>query len=669
MKKAIIISIVSCLIAVASITMVFVMAGKYGIDGINGIDGVNGVDGKDGKDGKDGVTPTIEISEDGYWVINGVKTEYVAIGKDGAQGEQGIQGEQGAQGIQGVQGAQGAQGIQGAQGAQGIQGEQGVAPTIEISEDGYWIINGVKTEYVAIGKDGAGYAPGAGGANKVEIIDGFVWVNGINTGFEVKDDNSMDSIEIKDNFIWVNGTKTEIEVNGCAHAWETTTIDPTCTSKGYDIMHCPLCGSHVKANETKKIEHEYQTTYTTDNSFHYYKCKNCSAKKDKELHDAEDDICSICQVPVVATPGVAYDLSADGTHYIVVGYSGTATTVRIADMYNNLPVKTIYSEAFNNNDSITQVIISDNITSIGNNAFYDCDALTSISIPDSVTSIGYRAFSSCGNLTSVEIGNSVTSIGYEAFYNCYALTSVEIGNSVTSIGNYAFYNCYRLTSITIPDSVTSIGTQAFYECSNLTSIKIDNGAINIGSQAFSSCNSSLYTEYEYGKYVRCGDNPYAILIDLTNDNMSTYDLHEDTQIIAYGVFSSCERLTSITIPDGVTSIGTHAFSSCSALTYITIPDSVTSIGNYAFDSCSALTSITIPDSVTSIGSSTFESCSALTSITIPDSVTSIGSSAFYGCSKLADVYYTGTQEQWNLIEIDSNYYLNNATKHYNYVPQ
>ena len=101
-------------------------------------------------------------------------------------------------------------------------------------------------------------------------------------------------------------------------------------------------------------------------------------------------------------------------------------------------------------------------------------------------------------------------------------------------------------------------------------------------------------------------------------------------------YSNCSSLTSITIPNSVTSIGGSAFSNCSSLTSINIPNRVTSIGAYAFYDCTGLTSITIPNSVTSIGSSAFEGCSGLTSITIPNSVTSIDGYAFY-CKNLMEV--------------------------------
>ena len=119
------------------------------------------------------------------------------------------------------------------------------------------------------------------------------------------------------------------------------------------------------------------------------------------------------------------------------------------------------------------------------------------------------------------------------------------------------------------------------------------------------------------------------------------------------VFFGCSELTSIEIPSSVTSIGNFAFSGCSGLTGIEIPSSVTSIRDQAFSNCSGLTGIEIPSSVTSIGNYAFFDCSGLTSIEIPSSVTSIGDLAFWFCSGLKDVYYTGTQEQWNAISFGS----------------
>ncbi len=121
------------------------------------------------------------------------------------------------------------------------------------------------------------------------------------------------------------------------------------------------------------------------------------------------------------------------------------------------------------------------------------------------------------------------------------------------------------------------------------------------------------------------------------DSLTSITIPDSVTSIGNSAFSFCYSLTSITIPDSVTSVGGGAFSFCYSLTSITIGDGVTSIGGRAFWGCSSLTSITIPDSVTSIGNSAFSGCSSLTSITIPDSVTSIGYSAFEGCDSLTSI--------------------------------
>ena len=140
---------------------------------------------------------------------------------------------------------------------------------------------------------------------------------------------------------------------------------------------------------------------------------------------------------------------------------------------------------------VTEYIIGESVTSIGEGAFSDCSSLTSITIPESVTSIGNYTFQGCSSLTSVTIGNGVTSIGADAFRWCYSLTSVTIPNSVTSIGDYAFYQCTSMTSVTIGNGVTSIGKGAFSGGSSLTSITIPESVTSIGDYAFGSSLTSI----------------------------------------------------------------------------------------------------------------------------------------------------------------------------------
>ena len=142
-------------------------------------------------------------------------------------------------------------------------------------------------------------------------------------------------------------------------------------------------------------------------------------------------------------------------------------------------------------------------------------------------------------------------------------------------------------------------------------------------------------------------------------SLTSINIPDSVTSIGEYAFSGCSSLTSINIPDSVTSIGKSAFSSCSSLTSITIPNSVTSIGDEAFWSCSSLTSITIPDGVTSIGDDAFRDCSSLTSITIPDGVTSIGEGAFVGCSSLESIVVGNNNSKYYsqgncLMEKDTN---------------
>ena len=272
--------------------------------------------------------------------------------------------------------------------------------------------------------------------------------------------------------------------------------------------------------------------------------------------------------------GITVNIGANVTRipaYLFYPYSGSDTkyfpNIESVVFAEETICKSIGNRAFYGCDSLTSVHITDinawcNISFSGtysnplyyaNNLYLNGTLVTDLVIPDSVTSIGEDAFYSCDSLRSVHITdiNAWCNISFSSIYsnplyyanNLYLngtlVTDLVIPDGVTSIGSYAFSGCSSLTSITIPDSVTSIGNSAFYYCSSLKSITISDSVTSIGNYAFEYCSS----------------------------------------------------LTSITIPDSVTSIGNYAFSGCSSLTSITIPDSVTSIGYSAFSGCSRLNTV------------------------------------------------------------------------------
>ena len=285
------------------------------------------------------------------------------------------------------------------------------------------------------------------------------------------------------------------------------------------------------------------------------------------------------------------------------------------------------------------------------------------------------------------VPNEVTHIGEEAFYGCCELKSITIPDNVTHIGDYAFAHCSGLERITIPDSVTHIGKYAFAYCSGLKRITIPNNVADIGHLAFTRCSSLVSviwdakecTTVESGIFdeesivsFSIGDSVKRIpdFLCMEMSNLTSIIIPNSVTSIGDGAFGECRGLERIIvnsgnpvfdsrdncnaiietstnklligckntiIPNNVTSIGEEAFSSCCELKSITIPNSVTSIGDFAFQRCSGLTSITLPNSVTIIGSYAFDDCSGLKEVTIGNSVKEIGESAFDECSSLMSI--------------------------------
>ncbi|MCH5163555.1 MAG: leucine-rich repeat protein [Clostridiales bacterium] len=211
---------------------------------------------------------------------------------------------------------------------------------------------------------------------------------------------------------------------------------------------------------------------------------------------------------------------------------------------------------------IVSCVINDNTKVIAGGAFKWCNSLDNITIPNSVTSIGNYTFFDCSSLENITIPDSVTSIGQSVFDGCSSLESITIPDSITSIGQRAFDGCSSLKSITIPDSVTNIGDYAFDGCSSLESITIPDSVTSMGSYVFNECYNLRYNEYDNWLYLGNDNNPYVILIEIKDTDITSCVINDKTKFIHSDVFRSCSNLESIIIPDSVESIGYFAFQNC-----------------------------------------------------------------------------------------------------------
>ncbi|MBQ7121522.1 MAG: leucine-rich repeat protein [Clostridia bacterium] len=391
----------------------------------------------------------------------------------------------------------------------------------------------------------------------------------------------------------------------------------------------------------------------------------------------------------------------------------------------------IGSFAFSNCTSLSSINLEDsNVSSMGGNVFRDCSALEKIVMPDTLTNVEGGVFYRCTSLRDVTLSENMTALndfGFRLegfFYGCTSLSEIEIPANITTIGYDAFHDSgirkvtfaennklttvsslafcnSKLQSITIPATVTLIDSQAFQDCKNLSSVtfekRSEDQVLQIGSHVFSGCAVLSSINLEDSNVINMGGNVFR--------NCSTLEkiVMPDTLInVDGGVFYGCTNLRDVTLSKNMTALNCFGarlegfFYECENLTEITIPANVKIIDHDAFCG-SGIQKITFEENskLTTISSQAF--CNSnLQSIIIPATVTSIERIAFQntdlewvvfegnknleianhvfdGCSNLTDVYYSGTEEEWNeiIINENGNGYLLNAAMHFNFtgVPQ
>lgn len=356
----------------------------------------------------------------------------------------------------------------------------------------------------------------------------------------------------------------------------------------------------------------------------------------------------------------SYVSSDDGVH--ILEYMGSAENVEIPGEIDGQKVVRISYSAFQECRSLTGVIIPDGVTKIGEYAFKGCKNLTSVIIPDSVTEIGKYAFEGCQNLTIIDIPEGVEVIDSDTFNYCKKLTSVHIPKSLTKIGSSAFDHCDKLkdiyfggnksqlNKIEVKDNNWTLKNGGVIHCTddegNSVDISADQTDNNFEYDVLMNGTARIT---KYRGYAESVEIPSKICGKKVTELRGTVDYHitpYDCIIYSenfdyYSLFENCKKLKSVIIPAGVIKIDCGAFAGCEELE-----------------------SIDIPYGVKRIGEGAFRKCERLTSINIPDSVMIIEELAFGNCEELKDVYFSGSERQWNSIEIYYNEPLKNAVIHY-----
>ncbi len=404
--------------------------------------------------------------------------------------------------------------------------------------------------------------------------------------------------------------------------------------------------------------------------------------------------------------------------------------VVIPATYDGKPVTAIGKDAFRNS-SIKSVTIPGSVTAIGAGAFEYCREIENLIIPDSVKKIGKFAFYGCDSLKSITLpfvgeafdGTENTHFGFVFGAGNYlettsvgkipeSLQSVTIsdGSGVTEICERAFYGAHSLKNISLPNSLMIVGEGAFdgieaefnaygnglylgnannpYVCfvktaaESVTDLAFNESCKTICENSLNGCDALKFNEYENGLYLGSASNPYMCLVKAKSKSEAVCAVNLDCKFIYGEAFADCEKITAVTVPEGVISIGKKAFYNCDSVSGVTIPDSVKYIGDGAFQGCESLTAISVGENNKRYKSMKGDLYAANGAVllqysvgkkdkkfTVPNGLKRIESGAFFGVSaSITEIYYNGNVNEWAQLDgvreltarnaVDKNLYVN-----------
>ncbi len=359
------------------------------------------------------------------------------------------------------------------------------------------------------------------------------------------------------------------------------------------------------------------------------------------------------------TTQVGTDAFSGCTKISQINYAGTLDQWANINFTSEKSNPTYFAQKLHlNNKEVTKVELS-SATSIAPNSFIRCSAITEVELSDTITSIGAGAFNGCTGLTKLNYTGTIDQWAQIYFGDQYAnpifttqtwyinneeVTEIKIEQS-TSISQYAFVNLrYHIGTnipITIGDNVTSIGEGAFKNCFAIINYE---GTIAQWAQiAFADEYANPCRRYEYFK-----------INNKTLTTITAEDLKNVTSISDFA-FYNLGNLQNVTLPSSLKTIGESAFENCSSLKQITLSSGLETLGDSAFANCTNLEEVTFASGTKTIGKRAFANCSSLKQITLSSGLESIGVNAFVGCSKLAKTNFNGTASQWAQVDFKYDY--------------
>lgn len=312
--------------------------------------------------------------------------------------------------------------------------------------------------------------------------------------------------------------------------------------------------------------------------------------------------------------------------------------------------------SFNGCSNLSEAVFNSGVTTVGNYILMGATGLTNVTIADTVTQIGSRSFYKAGINAfgnTLTIPDTWTSIGSEAFYNVSGIATISGGNGLTSVGNNSFYVASNVDTL-VETGEDSVLRQYAWAGSNRT-VTFD-PALDYTARYKLGDDIYGYWYADTGILVCDGTGAMYDWSDNQNPIGANLSLVKEIEVkdgitslgnkfTYYNSSNYAKILTDVTLPSTLTKIGSYAFSNALKLENVTFADGISSLllGNYCFNGCKALTTITLPEGTTSVPSYAFQNCTALESITLPSTCTAINSYAFSGCTKLASIAWPGVK--------------------------